>query len=171
MGTAVGIIIGQMLGSGEDFEKIKDTDVKLITLSVMLGLFFGGIMAATSTLFPALYNTSEEVKQLASALICVGACYIPLNALAHSTYFTLRSGGKTLITFIFDSGFKAFITVPVTLILTYTTNLPIIPLFIICTVTEIFKCILGLIFVKSGLWLKNLATPEDTSSTPQSQND
>ena len=167
MGTAVGIIIGQMLGSGEDFEKIKDTDVKLITLSVMLGLFFGGIMAATSTLFPALYNTSEEVKQLASALICVGACYIPLNALAHSTYFTLRSGGKTLITFIFDSGFKAFITVPVTLILTYTTNLPIIPLFIICTSTEVFKCILGICFVKSGVWCKNLATPtEETTVEP-----
>ena len=134
-----------------------------------MGLVFGGIMAATSTLFPALYNTDAEVKELSTIMICVGACYMPLNAIAHSTYFTLRSGGKTLITFIFDSGFKTFISLPIALILTYATNISIIPLFIICNATEIFKCILGLIFVKSGIWIKNLATPESTPQSPTPQ--
>lgn len=169
MGIAVGIIIGQMLGSGESNENVRDTDRKLITLSVLSCALFAGIMAATSTVFPLIYKTSSEVRELSSVLICITACYMPINAFAHSTYFTLRSGGKTAITFIFDSGYKCFITLPIALVLTYATPMPIIPLYAICLGTDIFKCILGFIFVKSDMWLKNLTTtPQKPDQTPQS---
>jgi Na+-driven multidrug efflux pump len=163
MGIAVGIIIGQMLGSGESNENVRDTDRKLITLSVLSCTVFAGIMAATSTVFPLIYKTSSEVRELSSVLICITACYMPINAFAHSSYFTLRSGGKTAITFIFDSGYKCFITLPIALILTYATPMPIIPLYAICLGTDLFKCILGFIFIKSDMWLKNLTTTTQNS--------
>ena len=47
----------------------------------------------------------EEVKTLASSFITIMGILMPLDAYTHATYFTLRSGGKTLITFIFDSGY------------------------------------------------------------------
>lgn len=165
MGIAVGIIIGQMLGSGESNEKVRDTDRKLITLSVLSCVLFGGIMAATSSLFPLIYNTSAKVRNLASVLICISAIIMPFNAFAHSAYFTLRSGGKTAITFIFDSGYKCLITLPIVLVLTYATSLPIIPLYSICLSTEIFKCFLGGAFLKSNIWLKNLTTPEQSTQS------
>ncbi len=165
MGVAVGIIIGQMLGSGEKNEKVRDTDRKLITLSVLSCALFAGIMAGISAVFPLIYNTTSQVRELATVLICISAAYMPFNAFAHSTYFTLRSGGKTAITFIFDSGYKCLVSLPIALILTYATAMPIIPLYIVCTGSEIFKCVLGFFFVKSNMWLKNLTTQTQPSKT------
>ncbi|MBE5731592.1 MAG: MATE family efflux transporter [Clostridiales bacterium] len=167
MGIAVGIIIGQMLGSGESNEKVRDTDRKLITLSVLSCTVFAGIMAGLSSLFPLIYNTSTDVRELATIMICITAGYMPINAFAHSTYFTIRSGGKSAITFIFDSGFKCIITLPIALILTYATSMPIIPLYAICLGTDLFKCVIGFIFVKSNMWLKNLTTTVENTAKNQ----
>ena len=65
-GNAVGIMMGQMLGSGASEESVRNTNRKLIAASCFIGLIFGGAMAAISGLFPQLYNTSETVRDLAT---------------------------------------------------------------------------------------------------------
>jgi hypothetical protein len=135
------------------------------------GVFIGVgiIMSICAPFIPNLYNTTDFVKELASKFLIVSAIMLPFNAFANSTYFTLRSGGLTGVTFIFDSGYKCFITLPIALVLTYATSMPIIPLYAICLGTDLFKCILGFIFIKSDMWLKNLTTtPQKPDQTPQS---
>jgi len=48
------------------------------------------------------------------------------------------------------------VSVPVGLILSRMTALPIIPLFVICMSLELFKCVIGLFMLKSGKWAKKL---------------
>ena len=103
MGSAVGIIVGQLMGSGATEQEIRDTDRKLITIAVLSCVVFGGAMAALSGVCPVLYDTEDTVRKLATQLICVGAGIMTFNAYTSSVYFTLRSGGKTSVTFIFDS--------------------------------------------------------------------
>ena len=132
MGNAVAIIIGQLLGAGKMEE------------------------AAIAPFFPMLYNTTDQVRRLATSFICVAALCMPLYACTNSTYFTLRSGGKTIITFFFDSGFAWVISIPVAYFLSRYTGVPIVGLYLICQSLELIKSIIGLVLVKKGVWIQNI---------------
>ena len=156
MGNAVGIIMGQMLGAGNTRDELLDANRKLLTVSVSSGLIFGLLMALVSGLFPRLYNTTDAVRQLAAVLICVNAVMMPFNSYTNATYFTLRSGGQTMVTFLFDSCFACGVCVPVAFVLSRFTNMSIIPLFAICQSLELIKCAIGGVMLKQGKWIQNL---------------
>ncbi len=156
MGNAVGILMGQMLGAGHTEPEVRDTNRKLIALSVVSGGFFGGLMACFSGVFPQIYNTTDAVRQLASWLICINACAMPFNSYTNATYFTLRSGGQTLVTFLFDSCFVWAVCVPLAYCLSRFTDTGILPLFAICLSTDLIKCVLGAFMLKQGKWIQNL---------------
>lgn len=160
MGSAISIIVGQLLGAGR-MEEAKDTDTKLVTFAVLSCLVLGGLMFLLAPLFPQLYKTSDTVKVLAAALLRVAACCMPLWAFMHATYFTLRTGGKTIVTFLFDSVFLWLVTTPVAFVLSRFTGLPIIPLYLSCQLLDIIKCIIGFILVKRGVWLNNIVSSGD----------
>ena len=156
-GNTVGIMMGQMLGSGAPEAEVRDTNRKLITASVAMGAVFGLILGCVSGIFPKIYNTSEAVRILATQLICVSAVMVPFNSYTNAAYFTLRSGGQTLVTFLFDSCFVWTVCVPLAFCLSRFTNIPILPLYIICQTTEIVKCAVGAVMIHRGAWIQNLA--------------
>jgi len=158
IGNAVGILIGQMQGMGEREDVIRDSTRKMITASALSCTLFGGLMAAVSGVFPLFYNTTDSVRSLATSLICISAAIMPFNAITHASYFTIRSGGKTLLTFIFDSGFMWAVPVPLALCLSRFTGIGIVPLYLICHFADLLKCVVGLYMLKSGTWIKNLTT-------------
>ncbi len=156
MGNSVGIIMGQMLGAGTPEKEVRDANRKLIFISVMAGLIFGGLMAAGSGLFPRIYNTTDEVRHLATWLICICAVMMPLNSYTNATYFTLRSGGQTIVTFLFDSCFVWAVCVPLAFCLSRFTAISILPLYAICQSTDVLKCIVGAFMIHQGKWIQNL---------------
>ena len=159
MGSAVAIIVGQLLGAGK-MEEAKDTDTKLIAFSVMLCLVMGSLLALTAPLFPLVYNTSDGVRALATNLIRILALVMPMHAFLHSAYFTLRSGGKTIVTFLFDSVFMWVASIPFAYILSRYTAVPMAPMYFLVQAIEIIKCIIGFILVKKGVWLQNIVVED-----------
>lgn len=157
MGNAVGIIIGQMLGGDRPSEEVRDTDRKLIVASVFSCLVFGGLMAGLSGVFPMIYNTSNTVRSLATKLICISAVMMPFNAYTNAAYFTLRSGGQTMVTFLFDSCFVWVICVPLAFCLSRFTTIGIIGLYGICQSMDVIKSMIGAVMIKKGSWIQNLA--------------
>ena len=155
MGSALSSIIGQLLGAGK-MEEVKDTDRKLIFFSVASCLVIGTILILLAPVFPRIYNTTEDVRGLAAKFITVSACLMPIQAFLHSAYFTLRSGGKTVITFFFDSGFVWVCTIPAAFLLSHYSGLPILPTYILCQSLDIIKAVIGFILVKKGVWLQNI---------------
>ena len=155
MGTTVSIIVGQLLGSGET-ERAVDEDRKLIAFAVVLCTAVGAVMAVIAPLVPELYNTTAPVKRLAVSFLLVSAAMMPVNAFTNGCYFTLRSGGKTLITFLFDSVFVWGITVPAAFLLSRLTSMPIVPMYILVYVLDLIKCVSGYFLVKSKKWVNNL---------------
>lgn len=157
MGNAVGILMGQMLGAGHSEAAVRDDNHKLMAVSIASGAVFGVLLLGVSGLFPQIYNTTPEVRRLAAALICVSAVMMPFNAYTNAAYFTLRSGGQTLVTFLFDSCFVWVCCVPLAFCLSRFARLPILPLYIVCSGTDLIKCVIGLYLIRRGSWIRNLA--------------
>lgn len=155
LGSAVSIIIGQLLGAGKQ-EEAKDTDRKLIVFAVLSCIAVGGILALLAPLFPQIYEATDEVKELATWFIRIVALYIPICAFLNSCYFTLRAGGKTVITFLFDSVFMWVVSIPFAYVLSRYTTIPIVPLYLYCQMVDLIKCVIGFALVKKGVWLSNI---------------
>lgn len=155
MGSVIGIIIGNMLGAGR-MNEVMDTDRKLIAFSLFISIIMCIIYASLSPVIPLLYNTTDEVRSIASGLIVMGALMMPFDSLAHSSYFTLRSGGKSLITFVFDCGFMWFVSVPLAFVLSRYTDIPAVYLYGAVQSVYLLKGFIGVYLVKRGNWMKNI---------------
>ena len=155
-GNAVGILMGQMLGAGNKVDQIRDNNRKLITANVAVGFVFGLLLCSISGIFPKIYNTTDTIRSIATVLICISGITMPLHSYLNATYFTLRSGGKTLVTFIFDSGYMWVCMIPVAFALSRFTELPILPLYAIVQSLDFIKCFIGARMLKSGSWIQNL---------------
>ena len=156
LGVSVGILMGQMLGAGHTEPELRDTNRKLVAFSVVSGTCFGLLMALGSGAFPAIYNTTPAVRQLAQDLILISAMVMPFQSFANATYFTLRSGGKTFITFLFDSVFMWVCGVSLAFCLSRFTALPILPLYALCQLPDVLKCVVGYGMLKKGSWIHTL---------------
>ena len=154
-GSAIGIILSQMLGAGEK-DEAKRASTRLLFFAVLTVVFIAVIMIIFAPLFPRIYKTSDEIRNLASTVITVAALFMPVQSFTNACYFTLRSGGKTVITFLFDSGFVWTVSVPLAFILSRYTAVPIVPLYAAVLSADIIKCILGYAFMKKGVWLNTV---------------
>lgn len=155
MGDAVAIIIGQLLGAGK-MEEARDTDNKIIAFSVTCCIGIAAVMILAAPFFPEIYNTTDDVKALAVQFIVAQAIFMPQAAFMHASYFTLRSGGKTIVTFLFDSVFVWCVSVPVAYCLSRFTAFPVIAIFAMVQIADWIKCVIGFVLVKKGVWLQNI---------------
>ena len=116
------------------------------------------LMILLGRMFPSIYNTQESIKELARIFIVISALAMPLCAFSHATYFTLRSGGKTGITFLFDSVYTWVLVIPFASFLARHTALSIVMVFFLVQFTEIIKVIIGFFMVRSNVWLQNIVS-------------
>ena len=149
------LIIGQLLGAGKMDEAV-DTDRKLIMFSVLSCTVTAVLLLAVAPFFPNIYNTSADVKQLAVWFIMVLAFAMPHNAFLNAAYFTIRSGGKTIITFLFDSVFTWGVMVTTATVLLRFTGIDIVWAYFIVSFTELIKNAIGHAMVKSNVWLNQI---------------
>lgn len=155
LGDSVAIIVGQLLGAGK-MEEARDTDNKMIAFSVACCTCVAAVMFVLAPLFPRLYHINSEARQLAQYFIMATAFFMPQNAFLHASYFTLRSGGKTIITFLFDSVFIWCVSVVIAFLLSRFTALPVIAVYVMVQLGDMIKCVIGFVLVKKGVWLQNI---------------
>ena len=155
VGSAVAILLGHLLGAGKT-EEARDSANKMITFSIMTGILCGILVAVAAPIFPQIYNTTDEVRSLAVLLTLVMALTSPLHAYLHASYFTIRSGGKTLITFLFDSGFVWAVNVVLAFCLSRFTSLPMPLVYLTVQSADVIKALIGGLVVRHGSWATDL---------------
>lgn len=155
VGVSAGIILGQLLGANKK-QEAKSASRKLIMFSCLVSVVIGIIYFFCAEFIPFAYNTSADVRHIATRLMQITALAFPIDAFSHAAYFTLRSGGKTFLTMLFDCCFIWVVNVPAALLLCYFTSLNILYIFAIIQLLGLIKCVLGYIFVKKGVWIKNI---------------
>lgn len=155
LGSAISVVVGQLLGAGK-LKEAKDADNKMLFFVVTACTAMAALMALVGKAFPDIYNTEESIKALARQFIVISALIMPLCAFCHSTYFTLRSGGKTGVTFLFDSVYTWVLVIPLAFCLSRFTHWPIATVFFGVQSMELVKAIIGFFMVKSNVWLVNI---------------
>lgn len=155
LGNCISIVVGQKLGAGQ-LEEAKDADNKIIFFDVACCACISVIMILLGGLFPEIYKTEPGIKALAQNFIIISAMAMPLCAFSHCSYFTLRSGGKTIVTFLFDSVYTWVVMIPYAFVLSRFTTLSITMVFFLVSFTEIIKVIIGFFMIKSNVWLQNI---------------
>ena len=155
MGSAVSIMVGQRLGAGK-MEEARDVDRKLIFLTEVMHVIIGLVMILCSSLVPQLYNVDQDVKDLTARLLVIAGLALPLHSFAHVTYFTIRSGGRTVITFFFDAVYTWAVTVLLAFLLTRYTDLDILQIYFCVQFIDVIKLIIGLLMLRSDFWARNV---------------
>jgi Na+-driven multidrug efflux pump len=154
-GSSIAIIVGAELGAGE-IEKARDSAWKLLAFSVLCAVVMGMVMIGVAPLFPLIYETTDAVRSLASYMTVISAILMPFCAFSHAAYFTIRSGGNVLVTFLMDCGFMWAVVVPISMVIAHFTSLDIHIFYPICQATEILKLIAGFTILCRGKWAKQL---------------
>ncbi len=156
-GTSVGIMIGRLLGAGK-MEEARRTDSKIIMFSVVISFFVGLVMVSVAWLFPKIYNTSDAVRAIATSLIVAQGLCLPIEAFKNATYFTLRSGGRTFLTFLFDGFSIIAVNCSIAFVMSRFTSASVLGIFICVQLGNILECIVGYVLVKKGVWLRNIVS-------------
>ena len=155
LGGSVGIIIGQLLGA-KKFDEAEKNSTKLMWFSGGICIVLTVILLLLSGAFPKLYNTTDEIRKIGTQFIIVTALFFPLQGFLNALYFTLRSGGKTLITFMFDSGFTWVVVVSTAFILCKFSALSIFVIYIIIQALDVIKVAIGYVLIKKKIWINNI---------------
>lgn len=155
MGSAVAIMVGQALGAGDNKEAMS-LSWKLMATTVFTSVVMGSIMFILAPFIPEIYNADDYVKSTASDLLRVLGVMMPVFSVPHCCYFTLRSGGRTFITFLFDSVFTWVIVCPCAYVLCKYSVWAIVPIYAVVQSLDLIKGIIGVVLVKKGIWLNNI---------------
>ena len=130
LGSCISIVVGQYLGAGK-LKEAKDADNKMIVFSVFCCVIMAALMFVVGGFFPGIYNTSEEIKGLATQFIAVSAIIMPFCAFSHAWV----------------------IVVPAAYLLAHFTGLGIVSIYFLVQGTEMIKVIIGYYMVKSNVWV------------------
>ena len=155
LGAATAILLGNKLGAGK-LKEAKEMSNKLIFFSVVTSALLTLLMIPMAYFFPMMYKTSAYIRSLSTFMIIVLAFAMPMFAFTNSAYFTLRSGGKTGLTFLLDFVFTWIIQIPAAFFLCYKTSMDFRLLFAVVTYLEVIKIVIGYFLVKSNLWIQNI---------------
>ena len=155
LGSCISIIVGKLLGAGK-FKEAIDTVKKMFAFTLFASVLVGISIFLLSKPILMLYNTSEESKMYAEFFMKTVALTVPIGAFAHASYFTLRSGGKTFVTFLFDSVFLLCFAVPLAFTLYYVFGLSIFIIFPIIQCSDLIKDAIGFILIKKKVWVNNI---------------
>lgn len=155
-GNTAGIVLGQMLGAKMAREEVREEQRKLAVMTVMAGVFVSVLLLFVSGIFPQFYNTTDEIRDLSTKLIMILTLTKPFRYYAMSCYYTIRSGGQTWLTFLYDCGFLWVVSVPLAFVLSRFTGLSIVPLYLLCQLPDVLKALVGGTVVRKGVWMRNL---------------
>ncbi len=155
MGDSISIIVGQLLGAGK-LDEAMETDRKLIFFTAVISFLLGMTLFSLAPVFPRVYNTTDEIRTLASSLLKICGLTMWIAAIYNACYFTMRCGGKTIITFLFDSVGTICVSFPIAFILSRFTDFTITQMFLTLHLVDLYKVILGLFLLNKGIWVNNL---------------
>ena len=157
MGNAVGILIGQTLGASL-YEQAKKESFQLMWFTGGMSAILTAVLISVSRSFPLFYDTTETVRGYATRFIVITAIFFPLQGFLNALYFTLRSGGKTLVTFLFDSVFTCTLSVSLALVLCKCTDLSVLTIYTVIQALDFIKVIIGVVLIKKGVWISNIVS-------------
>lgn len=162
LGDATAIVVGQELGANQ-MQNVRDTARRMLVLSLMSAVVMGILLSLGAPFIPRMYETEDNVRKLASEFLYVAALCMPLYAMANWAYSVIRAGGRTITTFLFDSGFSWAVIIPAAFMITRYTKFYEALVYLLVSSLILVKGACGVILIRSGGWVKNIVADEQGS--------
>lgn len=156
IGTASGIIVGQLLGSGR-IEEGRSTAKTMLWLATFTGAGGGLLILALSPLILGFVNISPVSRDYLSFMLRVNSVYI-LGTAVNATLISgiLRSGGDAKWGFKCDMIFMWLYGVPLGFISAFVLKLPVKIVYLIMCSDEFVKWPVTLRRFAGGKWAKDI---------------
>lgn len=163
-GTVLTILVGPVLGQGKK-DDAKQVVSRVFKLALALSVLFGILIYLCRWTIPLLYSGSAVSLATADQLMQIMALLFPLATAHFLVYFVFRSGGDSQSIFLIDSLFMWVVPIPLLMILTQRTSLPITVVYFWVEVSYLLKCLLAVGLLKKERWLHNLTEMENTEES------
>ena len=163
---AASVLIGHRLGAN-NFEGAIDYAGKLIRIGVLCALLIGGAVALCSPYYVALYNTPAEVQRMGQLCVLVfcGFLWVKVANMIVAGG-VLNSGGDSKFVFGMESMATWLIGVPSGFVMAFYFELPIYWVYLILSVEELVRLVVGYARVRSKKWVRSLIQEADETLTP-----
>lgn len=153
---AAGIMVGKMLGN-KDYDDALWSSRRLVVYGLLGSGIISLLIMLTRPFYLSIYNVEESVRSIGSMILMVYAFIAPVKVgnmiLAGGI---LRSGGRTDITGAIDILGTWGIGVPLALISSSLFHLPIHLVYLMLSLEEVVRLIVGFVVFKKGKWMKSL---------------
>lgn len=156
IGNTARIVIGHMMGRSEPASAIRAVYRKFVGLGFVTSLGIAALYAWAGRYFPLLYNTSGEVRRLASVFILISAFILPFTSYLTVVSCVLQAGGNVVLNLVFDTVFIWLACVAPLYGLVHFTGAGIVFLYGLCQSMEILKTLVGIVIIKKGRWIQNV---------------
>ncbi len=157
LSSAASVMVGHKIGAGEE-GKARNYAKRFSVLAVMVGFVLGILLALTSPLILNLFNVSSTVRRSSQIILYIISILFFARVLSIMLIVgVLRGGGDAKQAFLIEGFTMWFIGVPLTIVGAFVFKFPVHLVYALAMLEEISKCILGIIRLKSGRWIKNVA--------------
>lgn len=157
IGTGSGIIVGNVLGTGE-MEKAKALGDKLFRLAVIAGVISGLVVLVVSPAVVTMSSTlSDTAKEYLRVMLFVCSYYMigkSVNSTVISGIFC--AGGDTKFGFLCDTIVMWGIVVPIGLISAFVLKLPVLWVYVLLNIDEVIKLPAVYKHYKKYKWVKDI---------------
>ena len=156
LSSAAAVMIGNSIGAGKE-GLAKDYAQKFSGLAIVVGIVLGAILALTSPLILNFFNVSYTVRNHAQIILYMISAIFFMRVLGIMLIVgVLRGGGDAGTAFLIEGFTMWFVGVPLTILGALVFQFPVYIVFGLAIIEEFCKCILSLMRLRSGKWIKNV---------------
>ncbi len=156
LSSAAAVMVGNSIGAGKEGVG-KSYSERFSLLSVALGILLGVLLALTSPAVLSVFNVSDTVRSDSQIVLYIISVIFFIRVFDVILIVgILRGGGDAKQAFLIEGFTMWFIGVPLTILGAFVFKLPIYSVYALAILEEVSKCILGLIRLKSGRWIRNV---------------
>ena len=167
LSSAIAIICGQKIGSGEKTEAYRDIG-RTLGLTFLFALLVSGIVFAVKGPVISLYKITPDVALYTDRALIILALWIFIRSLNMILIIgMLRSGGDTRYSLFLDGTIIWILGVPMAVLGGLILHLPVYWVYLMVMSEELTKCILGLRRYFSRKWIHDLTENVNLPSPTQ----
>jgi putative MATE family efflux protein len=150
------IMIGIKIGEGRtDLAKLYSK--RFIIIALITGLGAGALQALMAPWFATLFNIPDEVRRMAILCLLVSAAILPIKSINMAVIVgILRAGGDTRFSMFAEMFGVWAVGVPLAFFGVLVLNLNIWQVYLLLSLEEFTKLVLGLVRIKQGRWVTDL---------------
>ncbi len=159
VGNAALTIVGNTIGAGE-YELAKQRSVKLLVISIFLGVLSAAVTLILSPFVISLYQISAETAGIAASISRVGALVVFFQSLAIVGMIgILRAGGDAKFVLICEASILWGIAVPLGALAGLVLKWPVWAVCLRCD--EIIKVVIAVWRICGFKWLRDITVIRD----------